>query len=49
MDISHFDHCLENCTSVIESYKEMEEKHMGGGFMEETEQMMDAYRFKPVI
>jgi hypothetical protein len=49
MDISHFDYCLENCTSVIESYQEMEEKHMGGGFMEQSEQMMDAYRFKPVI
>jgi hypothetical protein len=29
MELSHFDHCLENCTSVIESYKEMEEKHLG--------------------
>jgi hypothetical protein len=29
MEIEHFDHCLENCTGVVESYREMEEKYMG--------------------
>ena len=36
MDISHFDHCLESCTSVVESYREMEEKHIGKGFMDQS-------------
>ena len=29
MDISGFDQALENCTSVVESYQEMEEKNLG--------------------
>jgi hypothetical protein len=27
MDASHFDHSLENCTSVVETYEDMESKH----------------------
>ena len=52
MDISGFDQALDNCTSVIESYQEMEEKNLGkkGLFcQDEEDQYIDAYRFKPLI
>jgi hypothetical protein len=29
MDISHFDYCQDSLDSVVESYKEMEEQHIG--------------------
>ena len=53
MDITHFDHCLESCDSVIESYRDMEEKHMSAGTFQHYEDddytMVDSYRFKPLI
>ena len=51
MDVAHFDHCLESCESVIESYQEMEERHLGkwGEINGEDDQIADAYRFKPLI
>jgi hypothetical protein len=51
MDISHFDHCLESCEGVIESYREMEEKHIGGfgKYDDDEDYKADAYRFKPLV
>jgi hypothetical protein len=49
MEIEHFDHCLENCTGVVESYREMEEKYMGSSHWMDDDSYIDTYRFKPLI
>jgi hypothetical protein len=48
MEASHFDHCLESCDEVIDSYRQMEEKLGKWGDINE-DQVADAYRFRPLI
>jgi tubulin epsilon len=38
MDISGFDVALENCSSVIDSYQEMEDKNMKGMVRQEEDE-----------
>lgn len=47
MDIEHFDTALENCTSVIKSYEELEKSYYEAPSVQSND--INSVRYKPII